>query len=190
MATNQLTNAPAGAVLEVSAPPRVAVSGLSGRLARNLETIAAFFLFLFVIAQPVSIGAAHIAYAGAGLAWVLRLALVRRGALKSSPLDLPILIYLVLCAASTLLSPLPISSWEGMRKVALIFLVLVVAHNVANARRAKQLLAGLFFFSLAPFSWAGWGDAHGVGFALHNSPPGPPFFSPCPSANDAHHLCP
>src|SRR5260370_893590 len=45
MATNQLTNAPTGAVLEVSAPPRVAVSGLSGRLARNLEPVAAFFLY-------------------------------------------------------------------------------------------------------------------------------------------------
>src|SRR5260370_6500216 len=158
MATNQLTNAPAGAVLEVSAPPRVAVSGLSGRLARNLETIAAFFLFLFGIAQPVSVAASYIAYAGAGLAWVLRLALVRRGALKSSPLDLPILIYLVLCAASTLLSPLPISSWEGMRKVALIFLVLVVGHNVANARRAKQLLAVLFHSLIARVCWGCSGE--------------------------------
>src|SRR5260370_41691946 len=156
MATNQLTNAPTGAVLEVSAPPRVAVSGLSGRLARNLETIAAFFLFLFVIAQPVSIAASHIAYAGAAFAWVLRLSLGRRGALKSSPLDLPILIYLVLWSASTLLSPLPISSWEGIRKIALIFLVLVVGHNVANARRAQQLLAGFFFSFFSPFSCSGW----------------------------------
>src|SRR5260370_26173549 len=163
MATNQLTNAPAGAVLEVSAPPRVAVSGLSGWLARNIETIAAFFLFLFVIAQPVSIAASHIAYAGAGLAWVLRLALVRRGALKSSPLDLPILIYLVLCALSTLLSPLPISSWEGMRKIALIFLVLVVAHNVANARRAKQLPAVPFPHSCAALGVRGRDDAPLVG---------------------------
>jgi O-antigen ligase len=175
MATNQLTNAPAGAVLEVSAP-RQAVSDLTGRLARNLETIAAFFLFLFVIAQPVSIAASHIAYAGAAFAWVLRLALVRRGALKSSPLDLPILIYLVLCAASTLLSPLPISSWEGMRKVALICLVLVVAHNVANARRAKQLLAVLFFSSLAAFAWAGWEYADGVGLRIHNPQPGTTFY--------------
>src|SRR5260370_15418733 len=158
MATNQLTNPSAGAVLEVSAP-RQAVSDLTGKLSRNLQAIAAFFLFLFVIAQPVSIAASHIAYAGAAFAWVLRLAFVRRGALKSSPLDLPILIYLVLCAVSTLLSPLPISSWEGMRKIALIFLVLVVAHNVANARRAKQLLAVLFLSSLAAFAWGGWGES-------------------------------
>src|SRR5438874_276604 len=167
MATNQLTNPSAGAVLDVS-PPRVAVSGLTGKLSRNLEAITAFFLFLFVIAQPVSIAASHVAYAGAALAWVLRLAFVRRGALKSSPLDLPILIYLVVCTASTLLSPLPISSWEGMRKVALIFLILVVAHNVASARRAKQLLAILFLSSLVAFAWAGWEYADGVGLRIHD----------------------
>jgi len=175
MATNQLTNAQAGAVLDVSAP-RHAAFDLTGRLSRNLETITAFFLFLFVIAQPVSIAASHIAYAGAAFAWVLRLAFVRRGALKSSPLDLPILIYLVLCAVSTLLSPLPISSWEGMRKVALIFLVLVVAQNVANARRAKQLLAVLFLSSLAAFAWAGWNYADGVGLRIHNPQPDTTFY--------------
>src|SRR5438067_1941555 len=115
MATNHL----ADAVLEVS-PSHGATLDLTGRLSRSLQAITAFFLFLFVIAQPLSIAASHVAYAGAALAWVLRLALVRRGVLKSSPLDLPILIYLLLCAASTLLSPLPASSWEGMCKVALI----------------------------------------------------------------------
>jgi O-Antigen ligase/PDZ domain len=175
MATNQLTNASAGAVLDVSSP-RAAVSGLTGRLSLNLEAITAFFLFLFVIAQPVSIAASHVAYAGAASAWVLRLALVRRGLLKSSPLDLPILIYLVLCTASTLLSPLPISSWEGMRKVALIFLILVVAHNVASERRAKQLLALLFLSSLVAFAWAGWEYVDGVGLRIHSPRPGSMFY--------------
>src|SRR5437660_5600493 len=167
MATNQV----ADAVLGVSSP-RDASLALTGRLSRNLEAITAFFLFLFVIAQPLSIAASHIAYAGAALAWVLRLALVRRGVLKSSPLDLPILIYLLLCTVSTLLSPLPASSWEGMRKVALIFLVLLVAHNVPNARRAKQLLAVLFLSSLAAAAWAGWNYVDGVGLLVHNPVPG------------------
>src|SRR6266699_870091 len=150
MATNQI----ADAVLDVS-PPRRAVSELTGRLSGILEAITAFFLFLFVLAQPLSIAASHIAYAGAAFAWVLRLAFVRRGILKSSPLDIPILIYLSLATVSTLLSPMPASSWEGMRKVALIFLVLLVAHNVANARRAKQLLRFFFF----PHWWESLGQA-------------------------------
>src|SRR6202030_1130815 len=151
MASNHM----ADAVMDMSRP-RAAASEVTGRLSRSLETISAFFLFLFVIAQPLSIAASHVAYAGAAFAWVLRLALVRRGMLKSSPLDLPILIYLLLCTASTLLSPMPASSWEGMRKITLIFLVLLVAHNVPNARRAKQLLAVLFLSSLAGAAWAGW----------------------------------
>ena len=175
MATNQLTNASAGAVLGVSRP-RGATLDLAGRVSRNLEAITAFFLFLFVIAQPVSIAASHVAYAGAALAWVLRLALVRRGMLKSSPLDLPILIYLVLCTVSTLVSPMPASSWEGMRKVALIFVVLVVAHNVSNLRRAKQLLAVLFLSSLAAAAWAGWNYIDGVGLKIHNPQPGTNFY--------------
>jgi O-antigen ligase len=171
MATNHL----ADAVLDVSRPRHVAFA-LTGRLSRNLQGITGFFLFLFVIAQPLSIAASHIAYAGAAFAWVLRLALMRRGMLKSSPLDLPILAFLFLCILSTLLSPLPASSWEGMRKIALIFLVLLVAHNVPNVRRAKQLLAVLFLSSLAAAAWAGWNYIDGVGLRIHNPQPDTSFY--------------
>ena len=164
-----------GAVLDVSRP-RPAARELAGRLSRSLQAITAFFLFLFVIAQPLSIAASHVAYAGAALAWVLRLALVRRGMLKSSPLDLPILIYLSLCTLSTLLSPMPASSWEGMRKVALIFVVLVVAQNVPNMRRARQLLAVLFVSSLFAAAWAGWNYIHGVGLRIHSPQPNTNFY--------------
>jgi O-Antigen ligase len=170
MATNHM----ADAVIGVSRPCS-ATFDLAGKLSRNLQTITTFFLFLFVIAQPLSIAASHVAYAGAALAWVLRLALVRRGMLKSSPLDLPILIFLVLATASTLVSPLPASSWEGMRKIVLIFLVLVVAHNVPNERRAKQLLAVLFLSSLVAAAWAGWNYADGVGLRVHNLAAGTSF---------------
>lgn len=170
MATNHM----ADAVLGVSRP-RAAVD-LTGRLSSSLQAISAFFLFLFVIAQPLSIAASHVAYAGAALAWVLRLALVRRGMLKSSPLDLPILVFLLLSVVSTLVSPLPASSWEGMRKIALIFLVLLVAHNVSNARRAKQLLAVLFLSSLGAVGWAMWNYVDGVGLRIHNPQPETSFY--------------
>ena len=171
MATNHLANT----VLDVRRP-RQAAFELTGRLSRNLEAITAFFLFLFVIAQPLSIAGSHIAYACAAFAWVLRLAFVRRGVLKSSPLDLPILIFLFLSILSTLLSPLPASSWEGMRKIALIFLVLLVAHNVPSARRAKQLLALLFVSSLVAVGWAGWNYIDGVGLRIHNPQPATSFY--------------
>src|SRR5581483_1554044 len=70
MATNQVSDV----VLGVARPQQTAGT-LAARLARNLEAITTFFLFLFVIAQPLSIAASHIAYAGAawrgfcGLRW-------------------------------------------------------------------------------------------------------------------------
>src|SRR5580704_9392238 len=171
MASNHM----ADAVMDMSRP-REAANDLTARLSRSLETITAFFLFLFVIAQPLSIAASHVTYAGAALAWVLRLALVRRGTLKSSPLDLPMLIFLLLSVVSTIVSPLPASSWEGMRKIALIFIVLLVAHNVSNSRRAKQLLAVLFVSSLGAAGWAMWNYVDGVGLRIHNPEPGTTFY--------------
>lgn len=171
MAMNQF----AEAVLDVS-QPGFAASRLTSSLPRTLEVITTFFLFLFVLVQPLSIAASHIAYAGAALAWVARIVFVRRGVLKSSPLDLPILIYLSICAISTLLSPLPISSWEGMRKIALIFVVLLVAHNVPNTRRAKQLLAVLFLSGLVGVGWAVWNYGYGVGLRIRDPVPGTVFY--------------
>src|SRR3984957_15918324 len=63
-----------------------------------------------------------------------------------------------------------------MRKVALIFVVLVVAHNVPTTRRAKQLLAILFLSGLAGVVWASWEYIEGVGLRIHNPVPGTTFY--------------
>src|SRR5438045_8118229 len=82
-----------------------------------LELIVTAFLFVFVLDEPISIAAAEIAYTGAALVWLAKVILVRRGVLQRSPLDMPILVYWLLCAASTIVAPLPASRWEGMRKI-------------------------------------------------------------------------
>jgi len=144
--------------------------------AQALDRIATGFLFLFLLVQPVSIAATQIAYAGAAAAWIARLILVRRRVWHSSPLDLPLLVYLLLCAVSATLSPLPASSWQGMRKVALVFLILVVAHNIPNVRRAKQLIAVLLFAALVSVAYAGWQYAAGMGLRVHDPQSGSPFY--------------
>lgn len=149
-----------------------------------LDRTATGFLFLFVLVQPLSIAATHIAYAGAALAWLMRLSLVRRGALHRSPLDLPILVYWLLSAVSATLSPLPASSWEGMRKVGLVFLVLVVAHNIASLRQAKQLLAAVLFAGLASVAYSGWQYAAGVGLRAHGPQADSPFYKAGVRDND------
>src|SRR5262249_4752162 len=122
------------------------------------------------------IAGGEIAYSAAAFFWIVRLALAWRHKslaemLHSSPLDLPILFYLVFCGLSAALSPLPVSSWEGMRKVSLVFLALLVAHNVPTASRAKQLLALLFLAGLASVGWGVWQYAFGIGLRVHNPSP-------------------
>jgi hypothetical protein len=146
------------------------------RLETALDGIIAGFLFLFVLSQPASIAAAHISYAGAALAWSARLLFVKPRRLYSSPLDLPILIYLVLSAVSVMQSPLPASSWEGMRKVALVCVVLVVAQNVLTLTRAKQLIAVLLISGLATVAWTVWLYTGGVGLRVLQSVPDTTWF--------------
>ena len=135
--------------------------------AETLDRIAAAFLFLFVLAVPLSIAATEIAYGVAALAWLARLGLIRKGVLHSSPLNLPILIYWLLCALSASLSPVAGVSWGGMNKVNLIFLVLVVAHNILSIGRARQLVALLLLSGLASVAHTGWQYAVGVGLRVH-----------------------
>ncbi|HLY59755.1 MAG TPA: O-antigen ligase family protein [Terriglobia bacterium] len=138
------------------------------RIAQKIEQIATVFLFLFVLLQPISIAGAFIAYSFLALAWLIRLMLAPKLHLYRSPLDFPILIYWVLCALSALVSPLPASSWEGMRKVDMVFLAIVVAHNIPSVRRAKQLLAVLFLGTLVSVAYAGWQFVAGVGLHVRD----------------------
>jgi hypothetical protein len=145
--------------------------GASQKLLRIMDLVTITFLFLFALVQPSSIAATHIAYAGAALAWLLRVAITRGRGLHSGPLDLPILIYLLVCAVSATQSPLPISSWEGMLKVALVCVVLVFAQNVRSIARARQLVAALLLASLVTVGWTFWMYIGGVGLRVVNLPP-------------------
>jgi O-antigen ligase len=138
------------------------------RIAQKFDWLATLFLFLFVLLQPLSVAGAFVAYSLLALAWLIRLLLAPKGVLQSSPLDLPILIYWLLCALSTLVAPLPASSWEGMRKVDMLFLVIVVAHNVPTQSRARQLVGVLLLGTLVSVAYAGWQFATGVGLRVRD----------------------
>ncbi len=148
----------------------------SSRWVLGLSRSTTLFLFLFVLAQPLSIAGAEIAFAAAGVCWVARLGFVRRAGLQSSPLDGYILVFWVLCGISAALSPLPASSWEGMRKIALIFLVLVIAHNVPDPKRTRQLVALLFLAGLVSVGYSAWQYAGGVGVSVGKCDPDGPAY--------------
>jgi hypothetical protein len=144
------------------------------KIEKALQVATTVFLFLYVIVQPSSIAATHICYAAAAVMWLARLLIVRSRGLQRGPLDLPILIYLMFCAISAAQSPLPASSWEGMRKVALVGVVLVFAQNVRSLARAKQLVTALVLASLVTVAWSLWMYFAGVGLhVVKVTPDGP-----------------
>jgi O-antigen ligase len=135
----------------------------SHRLENGLQAATTVFLFLYVIVQPDSIAATHIFYTAAAVAWLARVLIMRGRGLRSGPLDFPILIYLVICAISATQSPLPVPAWLGMRKVALVCVVLVFAQNVTTLARARQLVTVLVLSALVTVGWSVWLYAAGVG---------------------------
>jgi O-antigen ligase len=135
---------------------------------KALQAATTVFLFLYVIVQPASIAATHIAYAAAAVTWLARLVIMRGRSLHRGPLDLPILIYLVVCAVSATQSSLPVSSWEGMLKVLLVCVVLVFAQNVPTLARARQLVTVLMLSALVTVGWSLWLYAAGVGLKVIN----------------------
>ncbi len=146
------------------------------RLRQILDKSIALLLLLFALIQPVSIAGAFIAYSAAALVWLVRLALGRIGMLHRSPLDLPILVYWLLCALSTLVAPLPASAWEGMRKVNLLFVAILVAQNVLSLRRVRQLVGTLLLASFVSVLYAGLQMVAGVGLRVDEVTPGSAFF--------------
>lgn len=153
-----------------------------------LDRLTVVFLFLFVLVQPYSIAATHIAYAGAALAWLARLALVRlRGqalGLRSSPLDLPILIYWVLCAVSATLTPYPYLSWHAMRAVGLVFVVLLVGQNLRSLDQARRLVIVLLVAGCGTALYTGWQHAYGIGLRVMQIDTSTPFYAAGMRLND------
>src|SRR3981081_340758 len=70
----------------------------------GLERSALLFLFLFALVSPFSLAAAEITFAAAAVCWLVRVAILRRRVLQSSPLDGFILAYWLLCALAAVTS--------------------------------------------------------------------------------------
>lgn len=63
-----------------------------------------------------------------------------------------------------------------MRKIALIFLVLVIAHNVPDPKRTRQFVALLFLAGLVSVGYSAWQYAGGVGVNVITCDPDGPAY--------------
>jgi hypothetical protein len=127
------------------------------------------FLALFAIALPHSIKGAERAWKIALVLWLLKLAIDRLRPYKQ-PLALPLLVYVVLSAISTMLSPEPWLSWDRMKLVCLVLAGVVVAQNLKKVSQVRWLVILLVLSGFAAALYTGWQYTYGVGVELREFP--------------------
>jgi len=140
------------------------------RWKRYLDNAIFGFLVLFAILLPHSIKGAERSWKIALILWLLKLAIERVRPYKQ-PLALPLLLYLIFSAISTVLSPEPYLSWDRMKLVCLLLAGIVVAQNLRRISQVRWLVILLVLSGLAAALFTGWQYAYGIGVRLTEFPP-------------------
>ncbi|MBX7221521.1 MAG: O-antigen ligase family protein [Blastocatellia bacterium] len=91
------------------------------------EAATSFSLLLCIVTAPHSIAAAQGSFVLAVFCWLGQCLLTRKWGLSRNPADIPMLLFLGLCLLSSLLSYEPRLSLDGMRGVAFLGVVYLVA---------------------------------------------------------------
>jgi len=143
-------------------------SGLS--MERWLARGTFFFLAVFVAAAADSIAVAQIAYSGALLCWLIRW--VARGRTpRPQPLVLPLLVFLLLSAASVALSSAPTLSWGHLKSVALLLICVLWAQNIRSFPQLKFFSTLLIVACLVTVAYTAWQYTVGIGVRLSKISP-------------------
>src|SRR5215469_8713980 len=138
---------------------------------RWIDRIVAFLLFLSVLAIPHSIKGVQHPYKIAVLLWITALAFGWRK-VTSQPLTIPLFLYLVLTAISTILSPTPFLSWFPMKTVVLLLMAIVFAQNLRSIKQIKFLVVLLLFSALVSAGYTAWQYTVGIGVKVTGLAPG------------------
>lgn len=139
------------------------------RVARFLDPVIFGCLALFAILLPHSIKGAERAWKLALVLWLMKLVVDRVRPFKQ-PLTAPLLVYVVLSAISTLLSPDPYMSWDRMKFVCLFLAGIVVAQNIRQLSQARWLVVLLVLSAFTATLFTGWQYTHGIGVMLQDFP--------------------
>jgi len=107
---------------------------------------AAVLFTLFVLALQLSIAAAQIALAGAGVLYIIHL-FAARPVIRFLPVKIPLALFCILSVVPIFRAENPTLGWLAVRKLVL-FLIWVLAINlVVSAKHLLRLLQGLFLVS-------------------------------------------
>jgi hypothetical protein len=143
--------------------------------ARPLWVDQAIYLLFIIIALaiPFSTKLAVNAFRVAVALWLVKL-LVYRPKIRFEPLFLAMLLFLVLTAAASSLSPEPALSWGRMRTVSLLLLVPLIMQTLTSLRQARTLVMALIFSTMIAVTYTGWQYIFGIGVSLEQIKPGSP----------------
>ncbi len=158
--------------LERTHGPRLIVSP-SRRWDRVLEQAIFVLLLLVALALPLSVKGTQRPYKIAAVLWVAGVLLERRRPFPQ-PLAAPMVVFLVLSAVSSAVSPTPILSWDRMKVVGLILVAIVVAQNIRTVRQLKWITALLLFSAVVSCGITVWQYLGGYGVELAQVPPRSP----------------
>jgi O-antigen ligase len=135
------------------------------RWTQHLDNAIFGFLALFAILLPHSVKGAERSWKIALVLWLSKLVIGRMRPYMQ-PLTLPLLVYLVLSAISTILSPEPFLSWDRMKVVCLLLAGVVVAQNLRRLHQVRWLTILLVLSALAAALFTGWQYTYGIGVRL------------------------
>jgi hypothetical protein len=137
------------------------------RWVTSADRIMLFLLVGIAALIPQSIKGAYHGFEIALVFWIATIILSRRRMLPQS-LVAPMLMYLAWTALSTILSPAPLASWDRMKLVCLLLVVVLVAQGVRTLRQVKLLVGILLLTGVVSAGMTAWQYIDDIGIVVKN----------------------
>src|SRR2546423_894275 len=118
-------------------------SSASRTVASWLDGALVFWLFLFALAAPHSIAASQAAWAFGLFTWILRLLVRPRPQFFRTPVDYPLLAFVIVTIISALTSYAPDISFGKLPAVSLFTIVYLTSQNIKSRRVLRGLALAL-----------------------------------------------
>ena len=131
------------------------------------EKVVWFALCGFALFSPWSIAGAQMAIAVALVAWLARMLICGRIGFVRTPLDLPILAYLITQVISVVFSPFKAHSLLALKEEWLLLVFFLITNNVEEEDKAKKLFAILISVSAVVGFYSIWQHYTGMDLYRH-----------------------
>ena len=125
----------------------------NNRLGVLLDRAIYFFIFLTVLAAPISIAATNIGWISGFALWIVRLFVRPRPPVFRSALDFPLMAWFAWTLVSCFFSYAPDLSFDRLRVSTLFPIAYLIAQNIRREKTVKLLAGAMLFSCLATVAW-------------------------------------